>query len=111
MTAAALLRKNGHSAADILARLEDGHMWTAPMPLENAAGLRVGHIKTDGERVSLSACGSAYGAPRVGLEAAAVEALGPMPPVLANDWVTGMTQTLERHGYRVSCGAVARSRG
>jgi hypothetical protein len=54
----------GQSSPSVPPRRESGAdaMWSAPITLTNRAGLRVGHIKTDGERISISACGSAYGA-------------------------------------------------
>jgi hypothetical protein len=76
-------------------------MWSAPITLTNRAGLRVGHIKTDGERISISACGSAYGAPTYSAAAAATAALGPMPPTLTRDWEEMIGAALTRAGYRV----------
>lgn len=85
----------------------DGTMWSAPMPLENLAGLRIGYVKTDGDRIALSACGAPYGPSATTTEGAAINALGAMPPILTNDWADGIARTLRRHGYALNHGAIS----
>jgi hypothetical protein len=84
-------------------------MWTAPMPLLSRAGIEIGAVKTDGDRVSITAMGSGYGLPALSFELAAVNTLGAMPPMLTEDWVSGIARTLERHGYTVRRGMLARN--
>jgi hypothetical protein len=104
LVAAIALKRGGHSARDILNRLQpkgNTAMWSAPIPLTNRAQLRVGYIKTDGQRISISACGSEYGAPTFSAAAAATAALGAMPPILLNDWAEMIGAALTRAGYPV----------